>query len=312
MEKLVRLSRRRFLAATGALAGAANWSGKALRETESDSAGGQRIPLRIGQRAVDLNMVGNFDVLKVARQVPGLWGVELQVTGGNPNLHDLDAVRRYKKEANLWRMFLPSVAGVWSRGNSVRSAGARSDLIQAVRSAELLGASVILVAFFRHSGAPNMNEESPYGPVVELLQEVAPTAADAGVTLGLETSLSPADNLKLVDFIGRPNVKVYYDVWNMAYYGYSAEAIPGILLLGKRRICQVHVKNNNDHHRIAGPGLVDWAAAFRAFNQIGYEGWYMFEEEPLSFTERRSLSQMIEDTERNIAFLRQHCRMPLS
>jgi L-ribulose-5-phosphate 3-epimerase len=259
-----------------------------------------------------MNMVGNFGVFKVARGIPGLLGVELQVTGGKPNLHDLDAVRRYKKEANIWGMLIPSVAGVWSRENSIRSPGARMDLVKAIRSAELLGASVILVAFFRHSGAPDMNEKSSYGPIVELLQKAAPAAADAGATLGLETSLSPADNLKLVDLIDRPNVKVYYDVWNTAYYGYAAQAIPGIHLLGKQRICQVHVKNNNDGHLIGGTGLIDWAAAFRTFNEIGYEGWYMFEEEPSSFTQHRSRAQMIHDTERNISFVKQHCRMPLS
>jgi sugar phosphate isomerase/epimerase len=121
--------------------------------------------------------------------------------------------------------------------------------------------------------------------------------------LGLETSLSPADNLKLVDLIDRPNVQVYYDIHNMAHYGYAADAVPGIALLGKRRICQVHVKNED--RRIAEPGLINWADAFAALNVIAYEGWYFFE------TSHTSHLQMIEATRDNIAFLREHCRMPL-
>jgi sugar phosphate isomerase/epimerase len=116
--------------------------------------------------------------------------------------------------------------------------------------------------------------------------------------------MSPADNLKLVDLIDRPNVKVYYDIHNMAHYGYAAEAIPGIALLGKQRICQVHVKNED--HLITEPGLINWADAFAALNAIAYDGWFVFE------TEHTSISQMIEATQSNIEFMRKHCRMPLA
>ncbi|MGH9325083.1 MAG: sugar phosphate isomerase/epimerase family protein [Terriglobia bacterium] len=304
MENRSRLSRRNFLAASAVLASAGAWASGPPPGAETSAP----IPLKIGQRAVSMNMVGNFEIIKIAREVPGLMGIQLQITAGKPNLWDPDAVRRYKREANLWGMFLPSVAGVWSKGSSIRSPRAASDLVQAIRVSELLGASVILVAFFEHS-APDMNKESSYGSIVELLQKAAPSAADVGVTLGLENSLSPADNLKLIDLIDRPSVKVYYDVWNMAYYGY--QAVPGISLLGKERICEVHVKNNNDGHRISGPGLIDWSAAFAAFNEIGYERWYVFEAEPASFTKHRPRSQMMEDTEQNIRFVKQHCRMAM-
>ena len=108
-----------------------------------------------------------------------------------------------------------------------------------------------------------------------MLREVAPRAAEAGVILGLENSLSPADNVKLVDLVGHPAVRVYYDVHNMATYRHGDQAVPGIKLLGKERICAVHVKNGM--LRIEEPGPIDWPAAFRAFNEIGYDGWYVFE-----------------------------------
>ncbi len=72
-----------------------------------------------------------------------------------------------------------------------------------------------------------------------------------------------------------PTSKVYYDPYNMAYYGYEEESVPGIELLGKDRICQVHVKNGNK--LIQEPGLVDWTSAFEALNKSGYDGWYVFE-----------------------------------
>ena len=128
-------------------------------------------------------------------------------------------------------------------------------------------------------------------------------AADAGVVLGLENSLSPADNKKLVDLVDHRAVQVYYDLHNMAYYGHGDQAIPGVKLLGKERICMVHVKNGND--LLEEPGPIDWTAAFRAFNDIQYDGWYIYE------TGHDSTEDCIRDTEKNNAFLQKHVEMPM-
>ncbi len=284
--------------------GAAAFAAPAAAAVQANSRGGegQRIPLKIGHRAASMDMVGNFDVFKLARRIPGLLGVELQVTAGNPNLHDWDALRRYKSEASRWGIMIPSLAGLWERGVSIlHSPAAGINLMQAIRAAEFLGSSVILAAFFRDN-APDMNDESSYGPVVDLLKAGAPKAAEAGVIIGLENSLSPADNKKLVDLVSHPNVKVYYDLFNMANYGHRAEAIPGVTLLGKERICQVHVKNGEK--LLSEPGPIDWEKAFDALNSIGYDGWYVFE------SQHSSQQNVIEATGKNIEFLRQHCRMP--
>ena len=296
-------SRRHFIKTTalGTLAVGATSFSPSVKPQESN-ARAQRIPLKIGHRAASMKMVGNFHVFKLARQIPGLLGVELQVAAGDPNLRDWDAVRCYKKEANRWGIAIPSLAGVWDRGVSIRrSPVAGINLLQSIRAAELLGSSVILVAFFRDN-APDMNDESSFGPVAELLRAAAPSAADAGVTLGLENSLSPADNKKLVDLADNPNVKVYYDAYNMSHYGHGDQAVAGIKLLGKERICQVHVKNGEK--LIEQPGPIDWRAAFEAFNEIGYEGWYIFESRHTDHT------QVIEATTRNIEFLTKVCQMP--
>jgi hypothetical protein len=48
-----------------------------------------RVPLKSGHRSANMGLVGNFDAMRVARQIPGLIGVELQVAEGQPNLRDL-------------------------------------------------------------------------------------------------------------------------------------------------------------------------------------------------------------------------------
>jgi sugar phosphate isomerase/epimerase len=302
----IRMSRRQLtrLASWGAVAAGTGWMTRSASAAKTIAAPQDtRIPLKFGHRAANMKMLGNFDVFKMARRIPGLMGVELQVASGNPNLRDMDTVRRYKREANRWGIMIPSVAGPWDPGVSIlQSAAAESNLAQSIRVAELLGSSVVLVPFFQKD-APDMSNEASYGPVVQLLQRAAPSAADAGVTLGLENSLSPGDNAKLLKLVNHPSVKVYYDIHNMAHYGHTAEAISGIKLLGRNQICQVHIKNRD--RLIEEPGLVDWSAALRALSEIGYAGWYVFE------SDHKNSDQLIDSTEKNIAFLRKHTQMPV-
>jgi len=304
MKRNRQLTRRGFVTtaalgtAAAGLAGAAGTTGAAA---ESETGAGRRIPLKIGIRAASMRMVGDLDVIRTAAGIPGLSGVELQTTSGKLNLRDWDVVRRYKKEADRWGMHIPSLAGVWDRGVQIHSPQAGASLIKSIRAAEMLGARVILLAFFRQN-APDMTDEASYGPVVRTLRETAPRAADAGVVMGLENSLSPADNEKLVDLVDHPAVGVYYDLHNMAYYGHGDQAIPGVKRLGKERICMVHVKNGDQ--LLEEPGPIDWAAAFRAFNEIEYEGWYVYE------SGHDSTEDCIEDTKKNNVFLRKHVQMP--
>lgn len=275
---------------------------RSVRGAEGAAAAKQAPPLKIGIRAASMKMAGNPDVIRIAAGIAGIMGVELQITAGRPNLRDWGTVRRYKREADRWAMRIPSLAGVWDRGVGIGAPAAAENIRLSIRAAEMLGSGTLLLASFKQQ-APDMTREDSYGPIIAMLREVAPRAADAGVTLGLESSLSPADNAKLVDLVGHPAVRVYYDLHNMAFYGHGDQAIPGVKLLGKERICAVHVKN--EKNLIEEPGLIDWAAAFRALNEIGYEGWYVYE------TAHANIESCVADTVKNNAFLRRHARMPL-
>jgi L-ribulose-5-phosphate 3-epimerase len=292
MDMHTRLTRRHFLLTTGTAIVSA-------RLTHAADAARPK-SLKIGIRAASMKMAGTPDVFKAAAAIPGICGVELQATAGKPNLRDADTVRRYKKEAERWGMKIPALAGIWDRGVTIRSPNAAESIVASIRAAEVLGAGVILAAFFRKD-APDMTEESSYGPIVSMLQKVAAQAADAGVIIGLENSLNPADNKKLVDLVGHRAVAVYYDLYNMAFYGHGDQAVPGIKLLGKDRICMVHVKNGKK--LIEEPGPIDWPAAFRAFRQIGYQGWYVYE------TSHDNIEDCIRDTKKNNEFLRRQMKL---
>ncbi|ANH80612.1 hypothetical protein A8C56_06105 [Niabella ginsenosidivorans] len=276
-------------------------------EKGQEAAPGYGLPYKIGIRQASIpapdgsrkNMVASFDTFKAARHLAGITGVELQVASGKPNMSDLNVVRTYKTESQKWGLMVPSTAGVWF--SQPWGADAVSELLKAIHATELLGARVMLIAFFTNS-APDMHNEKSYSPVVDILKQVAPAAQEAGIILGLENSLSPADNKKLVDLIGLPNVQVYYDLDNMFQYGYGEQVVSGIRLLGKERLAAIHVKNNgrllSDHWR------VNWADAFRALTEIKYEGWLMFE------TEHKNFEKCIKETALNIRFIKQHFHPP--
>jgi sugar phosphate isomerase/epimerase len=102
--------------------------------------------------------------------------------------------------------------------------------------------------------------------------------------------------------IGEPNVLVYYDLDNMEFYGHKGLAVPGIELLGRERICQIHVKN--EERLIEQPGRVDWRAAFRALQRIGYTGWYVLE------SGHPTREHLLRTTETNISFMRSELAAP--
>ena len=252
-------------------------------------------PLKVGHRQTQLVKAPGPEVFQVAKSIPGISGVELQVIWKGHDLTDHAIALEYKREAYRWAMELPSISGVWRPGELITdTVHAEQVLLNALGVAQILGASVILVALFEPN-CPKMDDEASYGPVVQLLKKLGPRAADAGVTFGLETSLAPADDKKLITLVDHPNVRVYYDARNVEKY-HPGQGLAGIDLLAPY-IVQVHLKNE-DRLLNQAPSAVDWTAALKAYKRIHYSGWYFLE------TEHTSAQQCIDATEKNLAFIR--------
>ncbi len=256
----------------------------------------QATPLKIGHRQANMTAKPGPAVFEIARRIPGISGVELQVQFHNTTLWDRDTLLAYRRGARNAGLQIPSLAGVWMRGVALVQPGPAEDTIRkSIQAAEMLQAKVILVAAFKQN-CPDMDREESYGPVVTMLQKVAGAAAGAGVTLGLETSLSPSDDRKLIDLVASPAVKVYYDADNVERFGHRGESVPGYEVLGKSRIIQIHLKNED--RLLQEPGRVNWTDALQALRRIGYDGWFIFE------TSHSGPEQCVEATQKNIEFIR--------
>lgn len=267
-----------------------------LSSLAAAAAAGAPAGLKIGHRQASMRQAG-VAVFDLAKRIDGLSGVELQVHIKNETLWDPSTLVAYRRAAKDAGILIPSIAGIWTPGVSLLHAKSEEQVRKAIEVAEALGARVVLVAAFRDR-CPRVDDEASYGPVVKMLQKTGPVAASAGVTLGLETSLSPADDAKLVDIVNHRAVKVFLDANNTEFYGHTGQSLTGVPLLGKSRICQVHCKN--EARLLEEPGRVDWTATLKALQQIGYDSWYVFE------TSHTSPEQCIEATRANIAFLRRN------
>jgi sugar phosphate isomerase/epimerase len=136
--------------------------------------------------------------------------------------------------------------------------------------AKAMGVKNILLAFFSNNDLRN----DPKGKqiVIDRLKAVAPKAEKAGVVLGIESWLSAPEHIAILDAVGSPAVKVYYDVCNSSVMGY--DIFKEIRDLGKERICEIHLKEN-DH--LLGKGQVDLTKVRQALDDIGYTGWLQIE-----------------------------------
>jgi sugar phosphate isomerase/epimerase len=127
-----------------------------------------------------------------------------------------------------------------------------------------------LLAFFGNGdikGKPELQRE-----VIRRLKRVAPSAEEAGVTLGIESWLNVDEHRRILDAVDSPAVKVYYDVANMHKMGY--DIYREIRQLGCENICQFHCKENGF---LLGKGNIDFGKVKEAIDEIGYRGWLIIE-----------------------------------
>ena len=213
--------------------------------------------------------------LQVAKGV-GLDGLEISAGGPADQITLADpAVRQaYKDQVAATGVARSSVAMGFLNGSPLATdPRGPAWLEQTIDATEDMVAKVILLAFFGDGDLRTRRElnQDAVDAVVARVKEAAPRAEKAGVILGLENTLSGADNLMILDRIGSDAVRVYYDVGNSTASRYDVPA--EIRALGDR-ICQIHLKDGGN---FLGEGRVDMQAAAAAIRDIGYAGWLVLE-----------------------------------
>ena len=110
--------------------------------------------------------------------------------------------------------------------------------------------------------------------IIERLKAAGNQAERAGVVIGIETALDAAGDVKLLDEVGSPAIKIYFNFANALQNG--RDLIQEIRTLGADRICQIHASNEDGVWLQNDPKL-DLPKVKQTLDEIGWSGWLVIE-----------------------------------
>ena len=110
--------------------------------------------------------------------------------------------------------------------------------------------------------------------IVDRLRWAGTMAEAAGVVIGIETSLSAAEEVKLLDEIGSPAIKIYFNVAQTLKNG--RDLIEELKTLGKDRICQIHC-TDTDGVWLENNTRIDMPKVKQTLDEMGWSGWLVIE-----------------------------------
>ncbi|MFL5745359.1 MAG: sugar phosphate isomerase/epimerase family protein [Niastella sp.] len=109
--------------------------------------------------------------------------------------------------------------------------------------------------------------------IVARLKEVGKMAEEAGVVIGIESTLSATDQLQLLKDIGSPAIQIYFNFSNAVSNG--RDLYKEIEILGSH-ICQIHC-TNHDSVWLQNDKTINMNLVKQALDKIGYKGWLVIE-----------------------------------
>ncbi len=207
-----------------------------------------------------------LDTLFTAAAQLGFDGVELDWSdpdwaqpGGRLAPENRAAIRRAAAESGVE---IPSVAAHFLSKGGITLAETEAFGLEAVRTGIAicadLGARCLLVPFF---AAAEIKGISAVSRLVKNLQQLAPDAAAAGVTLAIEHTMPAELTAEAIDKVSAPNVGTYWDMGNCMALG--ADPLEEIALLGSR-IARVHAK---EYQQAGDPPGSRYALHFDGLNR---------------------------------------------
>jgi sugar phosphate isomerase/epimerase len=222
-----------------------------------------------------MTLPGTWDEAIATAGTLGVEGIELFVRDVElpAVLEDPSIVRRAREAADRAGLAISSLCLFFlMRGEAkltdpaTRRAAVAQTANAIRRCAEAGGDAVLLPAF-------SAEDTASMDAFVASVRDLVPTAADSGVTLGLESNLPAAEVLTMLERVGSPTVVGdYYDMGNAAGRGLDpAEEVR----LRKGRIVRVHAKGVRG--AALDDGTVDLVAVRDALRATGYDGWVLLE-----------------------------------
>lgn len=208
----------------------------------------------------------------------GADGLELDMGGlGNRPTFDsklLDPIDR--------RKFLDAAAQTGVQISSIAMSGfyaqdfASRDIAPMVRDTintmNLMG---VRTAFLPLGVQGDLNQHPEKRPaIVERLKQAGAMAEAARVVIGIETALDAAQEKALLDEIGSPGIRSYFNFANALQNGRNL--IGELQTLGKEYICQIHC-TDEDKVWLENNDRLDLPAVKAALDAMDWSGWLVLE-----------------------------------
>lgn len=227
---------------------------------------------KIGACDWSLEKAGDLGAFAVAKEL-GLDGVQVSLGSVDNDMHlrRPEIQQAYLAEAGRQGVAIASLA-IGELNNIPYKSDPRAEewVRDSIDVCKALKVQVVLLAFFGNGDL--RDDAAGVDVVVERLKKVAPKAEEADVYLAIESWLSGPQHVEIINRVGSPNVKVYYDLGNSHLRGY--DIYQEIRDLGSELICEFHAK---DYDSLFGQGKVDFVRARQAMDAIGYSGWIQIE-----------------------------------
>jgi len=269
-------SRRRFLAQTAIVSTGVALSQNSWAAFFADASKSHRYKVAV----VDLMILKRqkLGAFQLSKDI-GADGVEVDMGGlGNRETFDSQLTnpeRRQQfldkaKELNL------EICSLGMTGFFAQSFAKRGGVDRMVQDCiDTMKAMNVKVAFLPLGVNSDLSKNPELRPaVIERLKMIAPKAEDAGVVIGIETSLRATDEARLLDEIGSKAIKSYFNFANALDNG--RDVSEELKILGKKRICQIHC-SNTDGVWLQNDPEIDLKKVKKTLDKMKWEGWLVIE-----------------------------------
>ncbi len=141
-----------------------------------------------------------------------------------------------------------------------------------IETAKAMGVKVLFLPLGVQGDLVKRPELRP--AVVERLRAAGKQAEAAGVVIGVETALDATGEVALLEDVGSPAVKIYFNFANPIQAG--RDVCAELKILGKDRIVQIHA-SNTDGAWLQNDPKVDLPKIKTTLDEMDWSGWLVIE-----------------------------------
>ncbi|MDT3404554.1 sugar phosphate isomerase/epimerase family protein [Mucilaginibacter terrae] len=272
----MKTTRRGFITQTSLLAASVALSQSGCATVLAGAAKGGRYKVAV----VDLMILKRqkLGAFQLAKDI-GADGVEVDMGGlGNrptfdSQLNNAETRQQFLDKAKELNLGICSLA---MTGFFAQSFATRNGVDRMVQDCiDTMKAMNVKVAFLPFGVNADLTKNPELRPVVvERLKMIALKAEEAGVVIGIESSLNATDEAKLLDEVGSKAIKSYFNFSNAWTNG--RDVCEELQILGKKRICQIHC-TNTDGFWLQNDPKVDLKKVKKTLDKMKWEGWLVIE-----------------------------------